>query len=1060
MGTLSAQNNDGGVIDSVYVKISNDIKHVTDVLDIIEKQTSFNCLYTTSVGSLESSTPIISEGTIGLYKLLQVLEDKFSIRYDIQDRNIYLKLEHDDTNIQIQLSGTVTDEEGVPIYGVTIKVNDNVTQTNFDGDYSMNVRSGEMVTFSYLGMKTEKVEVTEANINMTLVPCAEILSEVMVTGYGTQLRKNVSTAIVKVKPEDFNGGIVLSPLDLIMGKVAGLTITNVANNPNGGVSIQLRGVTSIQGGTTPLIVIDGIPGGNLDLIQPNDIASFDILKDGAAAAVYGTRGNNGVILITTKQGHKGKATYEYATYFSKEFEDKHAKPDFLKAADWRKLIAQGDLSASLDHGASTDIWDALINKNNLSEYHTFATSGGGEDNRYRVSFYYNNFEGISKENAREEVGGRINFSQNGLQDKLMIQAGIAVNHNDANLLGGGNFGTVIDWNPTDPIYAEPSNSNPGKYGYYEIYGRYNPISRYSSRSYERQQLTLSATAKVSYEVLKNVKAQVFWAYQYDNYEDRYYRTTKDWTQYQEGSPYSGTGYAYKSNYLNYNKLLESMLRYSNTFGAHTVDALMGYGYQYETIEFFDVSNSGFTSDATEDWDIGSDNSYSTPTLSSRKEDNTLISFFSRINYSFKNRYFFQASWRYEGSSRFGANNKWGDFPAISGGWVITDEQFMKQQHVFSFLKIRTGFGITGNQDIDNYQSLASLSGGYSYPIYYDGVDEVLYYTTYGPAKNVNPDLKWEKKEEFDVGVDFGFLKNKLTGTIDYFSRTTKDVLYNYSAQLPSGVASTVLANVGSIKNSGVEITGNYTPIRNANFKWDVALTGSYQKSIVKSLSNDTYFLSEFETGNIGNPGSLGNAFLIKEGRPIGDYYGKEFAGFTDSGEWLFYKADGSIGTSSEVSDADNRIIGNGMPKYQASLINNISYKGFYLSVFLRGKFDYEILNTLDMFYGNPYIIGTSNVLQSALTTHKHINETPIYSSYYLEKGDFVKIDNVQIGYNFKELGFVSNLNLYLSVRNLYTITGYTGRDPEVDDTGLTPGMDDRSYYPRTKTFTFGLKASF
>lgn len=1064
LGSLSAQNKKGVSPESVILNIPEDVRDVFVLLDLIEKDSGYNLLYTNAITKLTSKEAFLTKGKYTLRDVLGILRKEFSIVYEIQDTNILLKIE-DISNDFITVYGIIAASDGVPLYGANVVVKGSVkgVQSDFDGKYNITVPNAAILEFSYIGMETRQIYVDGTKeINVMLQSNPEILAEVMVTGYGTQIRKNVTTAITKVKAEDFNVGMVNTPLDLITGKVPGLTVTNVANNPNSGLSIQLRGVTSIQGGNSPLIVVDGFPGGHLDLIQPNDVASFDVLKDGAAAAVYGTRANNGVILITTKQGIKGNTTFEYMSNFSTDFEDKRAKPDFLKAEDWRTLIAEGKLNVTSDHGASTDIWDELINKNNLSQYHTFAVNGGGDTNLYRVSLYYSKAEGIALENEREELGGRINFTQNAFEEKLQFKAGIALNHNVANLLGGGDFGSVINWNPTNPIYAEQSDTNPGEYGYYEMYNGYNPIARYNARIYERKQLTLAAQARLSYEVLPKLTLTGFGAYQNNNFEDRQYRTTRDWTQYQEGSVYNGTGYAFKNNNLDYTKLLETIINYNYVTPNHVFDVIAGYSYQYGTTEYFSASNSGFTSDATQDWNIGADNSFSDATLYSHKEDNTLIGFFSRLNYGLKDRYFIQASWRHEGSSRFGANNKWGDFPSISGAWVLSDESFMDKLTIISYLKLRMGYGITGNQDISNYQSIASLTTGYSYPVYYEGIDELEYYTTYGPSKNVNPDLKWETKQEFDLGVDFGFLNNKLTGTADVFYRNTKDVLYNYAAQLPSGVASSILANVGNIKNKGVELNITYKAISTPNFNWEIKFNGSYQDNEVASLSNDLYYLSEFETGNIGNPGSLGNAFIVKEGHPIGGYYGKQFAGFTDDGKWLFYKADGTIGTSSEVSDDDNQVIGNGMPRYYASLYNTFRYKNFDLSIFLRGKFDYDILNTVDMFYGNPYVIGTSNVLRSALTRHNTINEAPIYSSYYLEKGDFVKLDNVSLGYNFKlnESSFMSHLRMFVSVRNLYTITGYTGRDPEVDDTGLTPGMDDRSYYPRTKTVTIGLKAMF
>ncbi|MGB3776535.1 MAG: TonB-dependent receptor plug domain-containing protein, partial [Leeuwenhoekiella sp.] len=525
----------------------------------------------------------------------------------------------------------------------------------------------------------------------------------------------------------FNQGIVTSPLDLIQGKVAGLQITRAGgNNPNSSAAIQLRGITSLTGSTSPLIVIDGIPGGNLDLLQQNDIASFDVLKDGAAAAIYGTRGTNGVILITTKKGSKGVTAFNYSTYLSKDFVN--SKPNFLSAEQFRQAISDGIIGENNDLGASTDIFDELVNESNISQYHNFVASGGGENSTFRASLYYRDLEGIALENSRSEFGVRANFNQSAFDNKLQFQSSIATNFNNANLLGGGQFGIVTDWNPTAPIYApfnttqEGQLNNPGRYGFYQPANGYNPFSEYANRLNERDQQTFSGDAKLSYEFVDGLSASVFGSFQQDRWNDRQYRTTEDYAQYGPNSAYFGTGYAYKSNHLTYTKTIEPTLNWNKVFDEHSFDLLGGYSYQYSTTEDYNMSNSGFTTDGFEDWNFGAGNAITDldlprPGLYSFKEDNTLIAYFTRINYSFLDRYFLQASIRHEGSSRFGANNKWASFPAISGGWLISDENFMEEVDFISNLKIRVGYGETGNQGIPNYQSIVTLGTGGKYPIF-------------------------------------------------------------------------------------------------------------------------------------------------------------------------------------------------------------------------------------------------------------------------------------------------------------------------------------------------------
>ena len=979
------------------------------------------------------------------------------------------------TSGSITVSGVITDSEGMPLPGVTVveQGTNNGTQTDFDGKYSIEVSSTEAILkFSFVGMQSvERPVGQDRTINLQLETDSQALDEVVVVGYGTQKRRSVTTAVAKVSEKDFNQGVVTSPLDLVQGKIAGLSVTRPGgNNPNSSASIQLRGVTSITGNTEPLIVIDGIPGGNLDLLQQNDIESFDVLKDGAASAIYGTRGNNGVILITTKKGKQGRSQFEYSSYVSKDFVN--SKPKFLSAQQFRDLIDEGVISENYDLGYSTDIFDELVNKSNFSQYHNFVASGGGKDGNYRASLYYKNLEGIAKENSREEYGFRVNFNQSAFNDKLNFQSSLTTNFNNANLQGGGQFGAVTDWNPTAPIYAPYSVEegtelyNEGEYGFYQPQNGYNPFSEYANRFNLRKQETFSGNAKLTYELIDGLKIAAFGSYQRNTWNDKYYRSTEDWAQYNSGSSYNGTAYAYKSNYLDYTKTFEPTITFKKEIGDHAFDLLGGYSYQYSTTEDYSMDNSGFTSDAFLDWNFGAGNAITDtdlprPNLHSFKEDNTLIAFFSRINYAYKDRYFLTASIRHEGSSKFGVNNKWGDFPAISGGWLISDESFMENIESISTLKFRVGYGITGNQGIPNYQSLVTLGTGGKYPIFLNGSTEPTYYQTYGANKNPNPDLRWEKKKELNIGLDFGLLSNRFTGSIDVYNRKTEDLLLSYTVPQPPYVQSSIYTNVGTIKNSGIELALSGNIIRTTDFSWSADFTGNYQKNRLETLSNDQYIASELYGGNIGNPGNLGDAIRNTEGGPIGDFYGKRFAGFTQDGQWLFYKADGSVGTVSEMTEEDKAVIGNGTPKYNASLTNTFKYNNFDLTVFFRGKFDYDILNTVDLFYGNQTLL-PGNVLSSAIGEFSNIQQAPQYSDYYLESGDFVKLDNITLGYNFNlpEKSNFKSLRIYASARNLATFTGYTGRDPEVQDTGLYPGIDDRNFYPRTTTLSTGINVIF
>jgi len=961
--------------------------------------------------------------------------------------------------VQQTVTGTVKNSAtGDPLSGVTIRVKgkDASVQTDNAGNFSIAAETGDVLQVSYLGFSAQDYTVQGAQAQISLTPDSESLDEVVVVGYGTQKRKEITSAVASVKEKDFNKGGMRNPMELVQGKVAGLNVTRTqGSNPNSSTNIQLRGMASIKGSNSPLVVIDGIPGGSLDLIKQGDIESIDVLKDGSAAAIYGTRGNGGVILVTTKKGKAGTPQFEYLTYGQTEIVNR--RPTMLSADQFRDKVVNGLGKPELDLGASTDLYNELVNKNNFSHFHNFIASGGGENSTYRASFNYEQAQGIAKQNEREQFGGRVNFTQTGLADRLTFSANIAANFNKADLLGGKpeDFEQAIQRNPTAPIFNED-----GTYYQTQEYNNYNPMSRLAYRIDGRDQQTFSGDARLKFKILEELSVSAFGSYVRDNWNDRRYRSTLDWDQRKE-TDYQGMAYAFKRNDLNWTKTFESTIDYNKTFNEkHTVTGLLGYSYQYSTGEYFEMSNNGFTTDGFLDWDFNSgtairNDQLPRPELGSFKEDNTLIAFFGRVNYNYDGRYFATAILRREGSSRFGANNKWGNFPAVSAGWTISNEEFFTNKNVVNELKLRAGYGVTGNQGIPNYQSLVLLGTGGVYP------QDNVYYQTYGVGTNANPNLLWEQKAETNIGVDFAMFNNRLTGALDFYHRRTKDLLNEYRAQQPSYGQPTIWYNVGEVVNKGVELQLTGTPIANDAFTWQVDFAGNYQTNELTKLSSDIFQSNWLEFGGLPSPGNLGNAIRLEEGGAVGSFYGKRFAGFDDAGKWLFYKADGSAVPVSEIdNNEDLAYIGNGIPKFQMSLGNRFSYKGFDLTVFLRGKFKYDILNTADLFFGNQKWV-PNNVFESAFDKHAVLKDDPQYSDYYLENGSFVKIDNITLGYNFDlKTAHVRNLYVYLTARNLATITSYSGIDPELQDTGFDGGIDSRGFYPRTQSWSVGLNIGF
>ncbi|EDM35459.1 putative outer membrane protein [Pedobacter sp. BAL39] len=961
-----------------------------------------------------------------------------------------------------KINGRIVDEQGMPLVGAGVKIVElnRTASADADGKFSISVTPGTYtVEVTYISFATQRktgVVVAEGQtvqIAFSMKDELSKLDEVVVVGYGTQKRKEVTSSVATLKAEDFNKGSARSPMDLIQGKVAGLNITRTqGNNPNSSAAIQLRGITSIKGTTTPLIIIDGIPGGNLDLLQQDDIESIDVLKDGSAAAIYGTRGNAGVILITTKKGQAGEGKFDYNNYFQKDFVDK--KPDFLSADEWRSRIASGQINAAQDFGGSTDLYDELINKDNLSQYHNLAVSGGTDKTNYRASGYINDFQGIAKENSRNQFGARINVNQKGLKDRLTLQVNMVANFNKANLLGGGggDFEQAVIWNPTSPLVKPDGTWN-------ELNDRYNPIARFANRINERNQQTFSGDARVTVDVIDEISVSAFGSYQRNNYNDRQFRSKNDWDQRPQSS-YQGMAYASKENSLSWTKTFESTINFKKTINNdHNLTGLLGYSYQYNTAERFNVSNNGLTTDGFLDWNLGAGGANNNialprPGIGSFKDDNTLIAFFGRANYAFKGKYLAQVILRREGSSRFGTNNKWGNFPAASVGWQLSEESFLKDIKAINNLKLRVGYGVTGNEGIGNYMSLITLGTGGVYP------QEGVYYQTYGAGRNPNPNLRWEKKMEWNFGLDYSLFDNRLSGAVDVYKRKTKDLLLEYTAQQPGYVRSTIFTNVGTIENHGVELLISGVPIKKQDFTWSIDLTANSQFNKLQSLTNDVFKASTLYYADIPNPGAMGPAIRVDEDGVIGNFYGKRFAGFNDAGAWLFYKADGSVAEAAQMTEEDKTIIGNGVPKYNVGLNQTFRYKNFDLNILLRGKFSFDILNLQEIFYGNKSYL-PNNVFNSAFNENGALNAAPQYSDYYLEKGNFVKLDNLTLGYNFKlKTSYVRNMRLYVSGRNILTITGYDGLDPELQDTGFETGVDSRGFYPRTRSWTAGLSIGF
>ncbi|MCC8408829.1 SusC/RagA family TonB-linked outer membrane protein [Mucilaginibacter sp. UR6-1] len=958
---------------------------------------------------------------------------------------------------QKKVTGTVFDKQKLPLPGATIKIKGSTTAvaTDMDGKFNITVPGDNAIlTVSSIGFTSKDVPVgTQTNINVTLLEESRGLNTVVVVGYGAQKKGEITSATGHADTSDFRQSGARNPLDLIQGKIAGLQISRSGSNPNTGTSIQLRGVTTLTGSASPLVVIDGIPGGNLDLLQQDDIASIDVLKDGSGAAIYGTSANAGVILVTTKKGKEGPPQFSYSSYYRKEYLARI--PDFMDADQFRARLASGELRGT-DYGHSNDFFDQLVNHGNLSQNHNLALTGGTSKTSYRASLNYRDLQGFAKENGRKEYSVRLSVNQKGLNDKLNMQVNLAGNFGKLNLLGGSGWEDQLIRNPT------LSNYNDDGTFYFERTST-NQFARLQQETNKRQQSTISADGKAEYEFIPGLKGSVFGSVQRNNYIDGLYRSIYGEFSL-ENDIYRGGGYAERTTQLNLNYAFEPTIQYNKVIADdHNLTAILGYSYRYNVNEGFSAGNYGFLNDRFMENNLGAGNQLQTgkAVMSSFKNDDKLIAFFGRVNYAYKDKYLLQLTLRREGSSRFGANNKWGYFPAASAGWTISQEDFMKDVNFVNNLKLRVGYGVTGNSGFSNYASLVTLGTGGIY-LYPDG----QYRETYGPDRNPNPNLRYEKKKELNIGADFTLFNNRITGAIDVFQRKTQDLLDTYTTPQPPYVRNNIYANVGTISAKGIEIAVSFAAIKHKGFTWNMDLAASTTKNTLDSYSDDIFKVQLRTFGDIGGAGALGNAIRTYEGGPLGEFWGKRFAGFTEDGKWLFYTRNGEKVSNDKINNSefkdqtDLAPIGNAIPKYYASWTNNFKYKNFDLRLFFRGKFDFDILNTTAIAYGNK--VSGTNLLNDAFTKYAEINDTYMYSDYYLENGSFLKLDEVTFGYNFKIRNkTIRNLRAYVTGQNLLTITSYSGNDPDfVPDTGLGPGIDGRGPYPSTRSFLLGISLGF
>lgn len=954
-----------------------------------------------------------------------------------------------------QVTGKVVDSTtGETLPGVNIMVEGTTqgTASDLDGNFSILAGDNATLVISYIGYQTQKINVgTRRTIEIKLDSDSKLLDEVVVVGYGTMKREEVTSAITKVTADNFVKGPVTSPAQLIQGKVAGLAITSVNGDPFSDPTIVLRGISTLNNNVGPLIVIDGVPGGSLGSLQPEDIESIDVLKDGSAAAIYGTRGTGGVIIVTTKSG-KGaqRNTVEYNGWAG--FDTMYDTPRMLNAGEWRAYMAEQKAAgfpnryaeSMQDYGHDTD-WYKAISRTAFNHSHNVTFRGGNEKTSYLGAVTYKSLEGIMKTTNKNILTTRLNVNHLALNDKLQINFNIQNTLTKGGAWWSNAYNQVPKQNPTAPIYDEN-----GKINEIAQWNTYNPVGILEQREEERKQNEYLANLKATFEIVPGLKIAALLAYQKKDISSGYYDYIDMYVSKQSGQ----NGNAVRWSDWFEDRTAEYTLEYNKTFAQHhRLNAVAGYSYQDFMGEGLNAQNMYFLSDDFKWNNIESGEwlQQGRAKMSSYKWDSKLIAFFGRVNYNYAGKYMLSASIRREGSTKFGINHKWGNFPAVSAGWMMSEEEFMKgTRDIISSLKLRAGYGVTGKIPDDSYRSIERLNDGGA-TMLYNGrwIKGVV------PSSNPNPDLKWEKKAEFNLGVDFGLFNERFSGSIEYYNRKTTDLLYYYNVPVPPNLYNSTYTNVGSLRNQGIEITLNPIIIQNKNWFWDVNLNFSYNTNKLLTLSNDVYSLDFANYGWLGDPGINTYTHRLEPGKPIGNFYGLVFDSISENGKWVFKDFNGVAGDN---ADADKQVIGNGIPKYYANLTTSLRYKNFDFSMMLRGAFDFQLVNVMRMYHENKMMFPL-NIMKSALDSP--LLDDPKYSSYYVENGDYVKIDNVTLGYTFKcPKLLITKARVYVSGLNLYTFTGFSGIDPELDVTGLTPGFEWQEKYPKKRSFNVGLQVTF
>lgn len=952
-----------------------------------------------------------------------------------------------------RVKGTVVDDKGEPLIGAVIRiVGADVSfaaVTDMDGKFSIKVpHKNATLEIKSVGYKTLRVP-ANGNLNVTLKEDISDLNEVVVIGYGTLDKKEVTSAITSIKGKDLMVGVGGADISgALQGKISGLVMSNTAS-ANAGTTFQLRGMTSVNAGRSPLIVIDGFPGGDIRSLSQDDIASIDVLKDASAGAIYGTRAASGVILITTKSGTntQGKLELTYSNEFSHK--QSYNAPEMLSGREY------AEHNIGTDYGDDVDWWDEMINHKNFSTKHHLSLQYGTDKAQVYTSLYYEKQDGIAIVDSRKDYGGRVNANfklfDGWLEFKPMVDYRQTSRNNH-----WPNFQQALFNNPTRSPYD--SNSETG----YNIWQNetldYNVVADAKLYTYEGvdKWFKPKMVLKLNIKPIPGLNFQQSLGYENRQWENHTYNPSYSRTSIEDNH----TGSAYLGFSKSERITSEGYFSYANEFKKHSISATAGYSYFEYNSDNFNMSNYNFSVDGVKFWDIGQGTGLADgkASMSSGKDPSEkLFSLFARANYAFDDTYLLSASIRHEGSSKFASKNRWANFWSASAGWRISNEKFMKNISWVEDLKLRVGYGVTGNNNFSS-SYMANMLGSDAFWYLPNG----NWKKSYGKTQNVNPNLGWEEKKEWNFGIDYSLFGGRLYGKFDYFIRNIDNLLYSVNVPQPPYTQGTQWQNIGKMQIKGWEFEVGGTPVKTKDFTWNSNLNLSHNSGKIKTLwGNNTYF-----NGNgFPAPGTPGDAARIEEGSTIGSFFIWKFAGFDDEGNFLLYDKDNNVIPASQKTELDKRYIGNYTPKLIAAWNNTFTYKNWDLGINMRSWIDFDVMNTANMYFGIQGR-GNNNVLKAAYTKFNHIKGEKQICDYYLEDGTFLKIDAITLGYTFnmKKLtnNMINKIRLWATCGNVCCITGYSGMNPEVNVTGWDQGTEKfwSDYYPTVRTWTFGMQFNF